>query len=207
MIDYAQARMQTRHGARPAARAWAMVHASVTLGALLENARGTALESWFAGLDPTASRAEAERLVEERLRERIAEVAAWMPEEWRPAVVHTASLLGLPARQRELRLAGDEERAAAARRDWLDGWRALWPDPSGETREQIDELVHAVEAHLERFVRAAPEDAESLRLALRLRVEALFRRHALAPAAAFDHLLLLALEAERLRAEVMERSP
>jgi hypothetical protein len=128
-----------------------------------------------------------------------------MPEAWRPAVVRAESLLELPARQRELRAAGDEEGAATVRREWLAGWRALWPDPADETRAALEELVRAVEAHIERFVRAAPEDAETLRLALRARVEALFRRHALGPAAAFDHLLLLALEAERLRAEVMER--
>jgi hypothetical protein len=207
MIEFAQARMQARHGARPEARAWAMVHASVSLGALLENARSSSLESWIAGLDPGAPRAEAERLLGDRLRGRIAEVARWMPDAWRPAVLHTSSLIELPARQRELRGTGDEERAAAARREWIAAWRSLWPDGPAEEREALDELVRGVESHLERFARASPDDAEALRLALRLRVESIFRRHALGPAAVFAHLLLVALEAERLRAEIMERLP
>jgi hypothetical protein len=205
VISYAQARIQARHGARPDARAWAMIHASVTLGSLLENARRSSLESWVAGLDPGAPRAEAEKLLRERLRSRIAEAARWMPEAWRPAVLRTASLIDLPERQRELRGKADEERAAAVRREWLAGWRDLWPDCAAEEREALEELVRVVEAHLERFARSPPDDAEPLRLALRLRVEALFRRHALGPAAAFEHLLLAALEAERLRAELMER--
>lgn len=207
MIDYALARIHARHGARPEARAWAMVHAAVTLGSLLENARGSALESWIAGLDPATPRAEAERLLHERLRGRIAEAARWVPEAWRPAVMHTASLIDLPARQRRLRAGGDEERAAAARREWLAAWRDLRPGCTADEHAALEELVRTVEAHLERFAHASTDDAESLRLALRLRVESLFRRHALGPAAVFDHLLLLALEAERLRAEIMGRCP
>ena len=205
MIDYAQARIQARHGTRPEARAWAMVHASVTLGALLENARRSSLESWIAGLGVGAPRAEAEQLLRERLRERIAEVARWMPEAWRPAVLHATSLIDLPTRQSELRGADDEERAAALLREWLARWRQLWPPCGDDDRAALEELVRAVEAHLARFARAAPDEAESLRQVLRLRVQALFRRHATGPAAAFDHLLLLALEAERLRAEIMGR--
>jgi hypothetical protein len=206
VIDYAQARMQARHGAAPQAHTWALVHASMTLGSLLENARGSALESWIAGLDPAATRAEAEKLIEERLLARIEELAAWMPEEWRAAVAHTRALLALPARQRELRRIGDAAGADAIRRAWLERWRALWPIGTGE-EEPIGELLRAVDAHLERFARAPPEEAEALRLALRDRVGSLFRRHALTPAAAFDHLLLLALEAERVRAEVLGRCP
>ena len=35
-MAYAQARMQSRHGARPDPRSWAQLHAAVTLASLLE---------------------------------------------------------------------------------------------------------------------------------------------------------------------------
>lgn len=205
-IAYAQARMQARHGARPDARAWAALHAAITLASLLERARAGPLDSWTAGLDPAGAPQDIERVLRDRLRGRIEELARWMPSSWQPAVSWTRSLIDLPARQQALRETGDEERAAVLRGEWLAEWRRLWPDCGAEERDAIEELVHAVEAHLQRFARASPDDAPGLRLALRARVETLFRRHALGPAAAFDHLLLLALECERLRAELVARA-
>ena len=205
-MGYAQARMQARHGTRPGTRAWALLNASTTFAAALENARASSLESWTAGLDPAARPADVERMLRERLLGRIAEAARWMPETWRAAVLWTQALLELPPRQRRLREAADEDRAAAVRREWLAHWRTLWPPCAAEERDALEELVRTVEAHLERFSRATAEEAEPLRLALRARVETLFRRHAPGPAAAFDHLLLLALECERLRAALLGRS-
>lgn len=205
-VAYAQARMQARHGSRPDARAWARLHAAITLASLLETARGGPLASWTAGLDPAGAREDIERVLRDRLRGRIEELARWMPSQWRAAVSWTRSLIDLPARQQALREAGNEERAAALRAEWLAEWRRLWPDCSEEERDALDELVHAVEDHLQRFARASPDDAQGLRLALRARVETLFRRHTLGPAVAFDHLLLLALECERLRAELVARA-
>ena len=205
MMDFAQARMQARHGERPDARAWALLHASTTLAALLESARASPLESWTAGIDPAARPEDIEALLGQRLRDRINEVSRWMPEAWVPSMIWTTTLLDLPARQRALRATGDEEAAAAVRHEWLERWRALWPDCGADDRAALEELVDAVEAHLQRFARADPDEAEALRLALRARVEVLFRRHALGPAAAFDHLLLLALECERVRSEILRR--
>jgi hypothetical protein len=223
-IDYAQARIQARHGARPDPATWASLHASITLAALLENARASPLEAWIAGLDAGCTFDELEAALRARLRGRIDEVARWMPEAWRPAVLWTRVLLDLPVRQHVLRgrtalpwmardrgLGGvlreppDDERAALARQDWIAAWRVLWPRACAADHEALEELVRAVESHVESFARAPPEEAASLRLALRARVETLFRRHALTPAAAFGHLLLLALEAERLRAELVAR--
>ena len=202
---YAQARIQARHGARPDPGTWAAVHASITLGALLENARASPLEPWIAGLDAGCTLDQLERVLRDRLRGRIEEVARWMPPSWRPAVLWTRELLDLPAAQRLLRERADEERAARVRGEWLEAWRRLWPRCGDEDRGELEALARTVESHIREFERAPADEAANLRLALKARVETLFRRHALGPAAAFDHLLLAALEAERLRAELVGR--
>jgi len=223
-LEYAQARVQSRHGERAPAQAWASLHASMTLAALLEQARASALESWTAGLDAGCAPADVEALLRERLRGRITEVARWMPGPWRAAVLWTRVLLDLPALQhlafghapapwmaRDAALAAriaeapDEDRARRMRRAWLESWRRQWPRCGADERHAMEELVRAFEAHVAAFERAAPDDAWNLRRALEARIEILFRRHALLAAAAFDHLALLALDVERLRAELMAR--
>ncbi|HXZ49398.1 MAG TPA: hypothetical protein VEG27_10280 [Usitatibacter sp.] len=219
--DFAQARIQSRHGAHPDGAAWAMVHAAVNLSALLEAARASALRPWIAGLDAGSTLDEIERLVRVRLRGRIEEVARWMPQAWRPAVLLTRELVDLPARQRLAAglgvlpwMADDPALAARPARDdvasadnpreaWLAAWRASWPRCSAEERAALEELVSTLRSHLAEFARASVEDAWELRRALGARLERLFRRHALLAAAAFDHLALLALDAERLRAELV----
>jgi len=147
-----------------------------------------------------------------------------MPRPWGPAVLWTRTLLDLPALQRLASGRGplawmtrdpglaprlgdrpDEQRAGRMREEWLEAWRRMWPRCGADERRALEELVGAIRSHLEAFARASPEDAWGLRLALGARLETLFRRHALLAAAAFDHLALLALDAERLRAELVAR--
>jgi len=222
---YAQARMQSRHGARPGQPAWARLHASVTLATLLDNLRACGLDSWVAGLDPAAGSDEIERFLRERLRERIDEVARWLPAAWAPAFDSVRVLVDLPAMQhlerggaplgwmaREAGLQARTptqarfDRANLARRRWIDAWRASWPPCAEADAAGLEELVGTIESHLATFARAPPDEAWNLRLALERRLQALFRRHALAPAAAFAHLALLALDLERVRAELVARA-
>lgn len=224
-LDYAQARIQSRHGARASEIAWNAAHACVTLASLLEGARASGLKPWVAGIDATLGEDDLELQLRARLRERIAEVATWMPPEWRPAMLHTRALIDLPARQHLalgraplawmkldaalapwLDAAPDEERAARLRAEWLREWRGLWPDPSADDVAALEEVVRLVQAHLERFAGAGADDAPALRRELLARLEVLFRRHALTPAAAFVHIALLALDLERLRGEIVARS-
>lgn len=224
-LEYAQARIQSRHGSRPDATDWARVRAAISAGALLDAARSTSLTAWVAGLDPPATTHEIELALRERLRARIGEVASWMPEEWRRATLWTRALADLPALQHlawgrapprwmsldpqlapHLGDAPEPERARLARLAWVETWRRLWPPCAREDRDALDALVRLAESHLEAFRRAAPGDARDLRQALRERVESHFRRHALSPAAAFCHLLLVALECEQVRAELVARA-
>ncbi len=103
---YAQARMQTRLGARPSDSAWLALAANVEFRSYLEHARTTPLRPWLSSLAPTADAHETERILRARLRERVNEVAGWVPSPWRDAVRFAALAVDLPAM--EHLLAGGE---------------------------------------------------------------------------------------------------
>ena len=190
-LEFAQARLQARHGARPSDAVWSSLHAAVSLPALLEAARSSAIRPLTAGLESAATPDDVERLLGERLVARIAEVANWMPQKWRPAIEWTSRLLDL------------DVHTAEAREEWLDAFRASWPPCSSTDRAGMEELVAVIERHVHDFARAPLDEAWPRRLLLQAQLESLFRRHALAPAAAFAHLAIVALDLERLRAEIV----
>lgn len=245
-IEYAQARMQARHGERASELLWRQLHAVRTFGALLESVRASALESWVSGIDADSALDEIELRLRERLRERIAEVARWMPQPWRPALLWTAVLIDLPALShlasdrpvlawmtRDPVLApyalGDRDarRAALAsgpfgfvlpadddamvggdelRRRWLSEWQQRWPHCPAEDAAHLDALARLIDRHLDAFSKSAADNAWQARRRLQSDLEIRFRRLTLSPAAAFVHVALLALDVERLRAELSARA-
>lgn len=92
----------------------------------------------------------------------------------------------------------------------LPAWRATWRArlPAGPGRSTIErELLPLIERHVEGFGAAGSVvDGWAARRALRTRLVALLRRHALQPLEAFAFLGLSALDAERLRSEVVARA-
>ncbi len=230
-LDYAQARVQARYGQRPDRLLWQELHGIKDFAAFLEAARGSALQPWLGGFDAESTGSEIELGLRAALRTRIGEVAGWMPQPWQATVHWTARLLDLPAifhlargemppewmrrdpclgRYPDLDALLDSEwrpvvlawqRGVSMRTAWLGEWRRRWParDPS------LERLVELIEAHLARFTTGPPQAAWGLREALQRELRWLFRRSALAPAAAFVYLASVALDLERLRGELLGR--
>ncbi|MCU0833297.1 MAG: hypothetical protein MUC77_02495 [Chromatiaceae bacterium] len=98
-------------------------------------------------------------------------------------------------------LGGDDPAAA-----WAEHWRALWPHCKREFLGHLDALGALLLAHLAAFYQARPESAWGLRLALCGRLRLLFHRRLLQPAGPLIYLALVALELERLRAELVTRA-
>jgi hypothetical protein len=88
---------------------------------------------------------------------------------------------------------------------WIDEWRSRWPGARARERAQLEELTGSLLAHLRTFASAPPGQGWSARKELRKRVQLSFRRYLLQPAAAFSYLALVALDLERLRAELVSR--
>ena len=96
-LEYAQARLSARFGARPDELAWRRIEHLRDLSALIDAARTSAFGRWITGIGPTSPPHDIERALRARFREQVAEVASWMPEPWQPAVAWCASLADLPA--------------------------------------------------------------------------------------------------------------
>ncbi len=96
-MEYAQARIQARFGARPAYADWQHLQGVAELGAFLEAANRTSLARWIAGLDAETPRAWIEISLRERLREAVRETSKWMPSRWREPMLQVGQLVDLPA--------------------------------------------------------------------------------------------------------------
>lgn len=252
-IEYAQARLQARYGERADERLWNQLHGARSFGALLETVRGSTLHRWVAAIGPDADVDEVELGLRAVFRAHVAEVARWLPDAWRGAVLWTVHLLDLPAivqlargetpppwlardpalqayaepdadaRRAALRAgplgaivrALERERAetapgapaaVVARGTWVEAWRGRWPKPAGGDAAALAGMARLVEAHLVALLDRPADEAWASRRALAARFGARFRRYALRPPAAFAYLAVVALDLERLRAELVGRA-
>lgn len=244
-IEYAQARLQARFGARPDAAAWRRIEAIRELPALFEAARSTAFRPLVAGLAPDQNVHALEAGLRAHWRELAAEVTGWLPGAWQRAAEWFARIPDLPvidhllrggaahawmradavfgaladaeppARRRALAdgplaelapvLPSDMAPTAVAEA-WIAALRERLPDATGDEAMHLDALGRVLGEHRRAIVTAHPGEAVALRQALSVKLEMLFRRAALTPAAGFSFLALAALDFLRLRGEVARRA-
>jgi hypothetical protein len=217
VMEYAQARIQSRFGARPTAELWHGLDAAPDLEAYLDAVRGTSLQRWVSGIEPNADLHRIDSGLRGRLESHIAEVARWLPQEWRAAALWLLRLFDLPAIQQPgsgeapdfLRHRKNARRAGArgseVRAAFLEEWRRRWPARDRESLRGMQRIAATIVSHLERFGRASVRDAWPERARLERDLRRLFRNSALRPEAAFCHLALVALDLERLRAGLVRR--
>jgi hypothetical protein len=98
-LDYAQARLQARHGQRADEAAWQRLETTREYGALFDAARTSPLRSWVVGLTPRSSAREIETVLRGHWCAVVDETAGWMPTGWQAAIAWCALLPLLPALQ------------------------------------------------------------------------------------------------------------
>ena len=98
-LEYAHARLSARYGDRPDELAWRRIEHVRALPALLDAVRASALSLWMGGIGSHSTPHEIERVLRGHWRDLVAEVTAWMPEAWQPAVRWCAPLVDLPLLQ------------------------------------------------------------------------------------------------------------
>ena len=98
-LEYAHARLSARYGDRPDELAWRRIEHVRALPALLDAVRASVLSVWMGGIGSHGTPHEIERVLRSHWRDLVAEVTAWMPEEWQPAVRWCAVLVDLPLLQ------------------------------------------------------------------------------------------------------------
>jgi len=89
---------------------------------------------------------------------------------------------------------------------WLTCWRSLWPKKNPRTLVPLQQLVALVEEHIELFNQLAPGSTWRQRQRLATKAAFMFRKFAYDPVDIFIHLLLVALDLERLRSGILQRS-
>ena len=94
---YVQARLQARHGDRLTEGDWRALEAARSLDHFLDRARATSLSRFTAPLNATMTSHTIERLLRSAWRGYVAEVAAWLDRDWRPAVLWVELVPDLPA--------------------------------------------------------------------------------------------------------------
>lgn len=234
-IDYAQARLQARYGQRPDEAAWHRLASLRGFSAALAYGRESAFRGWLEGCAEAGGAHALESGLRRRWRALVAEVARWMPEAWQPAVGWCALLPALPAldhligggevlpwmhAEPELAALCDGNAAAAVPpaltftrlpgqprgEAWLAEWRRRLPPLDAGDAALFAALERTLRQHQAAFSVAAPAEAWLLRQRLQARLDGLFRRSLLSPAAAFVFLSLALLDLERLRAALAPRA-
>lgn len=217
-MEYAQARLQARYGAHPGEAQWRQLGAQRDFIAYLAAARAMPFADWLVGIEDGAGPHEIEQALRRLWRKAVAEVACWLPADWRPAARWVETLSDLPAfahRQRGGTLPKGVELDArlgaladgkANLEQWQAHWVRLWPQDRDSDRRELAQLCGRLREHLANFAQCDAPAAWEIRRALRTRMAYAFRRAALQPVAGFLFLLLLALDLERLRADLMLRA-
>ncbi len=156
-LEYAQARLSARYGARPDERAWRRLEHAREFGALIDAARTSAFRHWITGIEAAATPHRIETLLRDRWRDIVIEVASWMPDEWQSAVRWCAVAADLPVVQhlarggaflpwmqddavyRDLAERPSEGRSASRVRGPLAPLAAAWADPDRAARAWVRE--------------------------------------------------------------------
>lgn len=88
---------------------------------------------------------------------------------------------------------------------WLMRWQDLWPDERTGQQASLGLLRATLQQHLLSFPQEAPDTGWRRREELAHKLGMMFRKYSYQPAAIFIHLLLIALDVERLRGNIMQR--
>lgn len=221
---YAQARLQAHNGRRPKAASWRVLEASKSLGHYLDSARQTGLAPWVTHLSSSADVHAIETTLRRDWRAFVKRVASWLPEDWRAAVLWTATLPDLPLTAHRARglapphwaegiVDNDNARPARAHAQdwadpqepltaWLNAFRARWPDGARDDARELEALINLIG----RYLGDGATDSEATREHLRTRLLKTFRHGAQRPVAAFAFLGLMALDVEKLRGDLAKRT-
>jgi hypothetical protein len=204
-IEYAATRVQSQHGARPDQVQWRRLEASHDLGQYLEGARGSLFGPWIASLDRHRDVHDIERTLRGAWRHYVRTVAGWHPRRWQSWLIW---LEWLPTLGLGTRVADYEPAIAKQLPDfelWLTRWRTLRPPAEADTEQYLAAVFKALREYA-RQNELASTDSVAPRERLRARLERIFRAAAGTAVATLCHLGLMALDLERLRGGLVNRS-
>ena len=219
---YLQARVQARYAVLPDEGLWLHIGALKSLTAFLEEARGTVLAQWVFGLSGHSSAEEIEKQLQQHFLDTVIETADWFDEPWHPAVLWLSTLVELPTLDYLIRsnkpvddsisdpllreLMEQKVQSTDLLQAWIDKWKSNWPGLSRRNLQGLEMLLQLLRQHWNQFPSLQVNETWQARSELQARLRLLFRSHLLQPCMAFVYLCLVALNLERLRAELLRRA-
>jgi len=201
-LEYALARVQCQYGNRLGMSEWRGLEAGHDLGQFLEAARTGVFNSWVAGLDRSREAHFIERTLRGVWRSYVRAVAAWHPRRCQPW------LMTDPVMGNETAIAFFEPAIAGRITPaelWLARWRQLKPHLDASREQLLAAVLKAVQEH-GRMLALDGADGVALREQLGAQLSRLFRAAAGTLVATLCHLALMALDFERLRGGLVNRS-
>jgi len=94
--SYVQARLQARHGDRLQEPDWRAIEAARSIEQFMERVRASSLRRFTEHVNARMSSHAVERALRDAWRRYVAELAGWVPEEWRQAVLWASLFPDLP---------------------------------------------------------------------------------------------------------------
>jgi len=89
---------------------------------------------------------------------------------------------------------------------WVQHWQSLWGEQNITNTQPLLELIALLNQHLNLFRQSALLHTWQARQILNNQLTRMFRKYTFQPVASFIHLALVALDVERLRGDIMQRS-
>lgn len=95
-LELAHARISARYGVRPDVSVWRRIESIRALPAVIDAIRNSPLRRWVNELTASSNSHEIENVLRGQWRREVGEVAAWMPDQWCPAVRWWATWIDVP---------------------------------------------------------------------------------------------------------------
>lgn len=217
-LDYAVARLHARSGFRMRPEQWQRIGSARSLGGVLDGLRASAAGAWAEGIGVGSDVHQIEHRLRTRYRAHLDELVRWSDPCWQPALQWCRLLIDLPAlrqavRQRQAEALPAEFRCLVSRSEagahadveqvWLRHLRQRLPALDADTCRALERLQQTLEAHRQRFSQLAPGNGWAEREALQRELSTQLRRSPLDPIQLLIWVVLLLLDYERVRGELL----
>lgn len=189
-IDYALVRLRCRLAARPSVDDWTQIRRLRATDAVWAALRQGGAAGWMTGLNPELSPPALEAGLHRNWRAQLLKIAGWLPPDWHPLLSRCAE--------------GTQRPWLPLR--WLADLQRVLPTLDADARADCERLLRALRAHVQDFSTAAAGNGWPLRESLQTALERASACQPLSATTLLRGLLLLALDYERLRGELLRRA-
>lgn len=192
-VDYALVRLRCRLTARPTLDEWTRIRRIRALDAAWMALGQTGASLWMRSLTPDMPLPVLEAHLWSNWGGQLAQIAGWLPSAWQKALGRCAQPPAPASKGQDVRV------------QWAAGIVNALPPMAADEQLAVTQLCAQLGAHLRAFSGAPSGNGWPLREALQQRLQFVSALDPLSPVNIVRGVLLLALDFERLRGELVRR--